>query len=258
VSDDLSIPSPAYRAARRSRGMDPSTQRLALIAGGLGGVLLLVVGGWSMVGHRSTTVPVIQADTRPIRVKPENPGGMQVAGANEDIMSGDTDTNGGKLAPPPEVPAPQALRAPPPPPPASRAVVAAPSPAPAPTAIPAAPKPVAAFVPAAPKPVADKSAAAPDKRAVAVAPDRNPPAAKAKLVQLAAVSSEEAAKKEWQRLEKRMPDLLGRRQPAISKIERDGHALWRLRTGGFTDVSEATVFCERVRAKGTGCSVADF
>jgi hypothetical protein len=77
-------------------------------------------------------------------------------------------------------------------------------------------------------------------------------------VQLAAVSSEAAAKSEWQRLQQRMPDLLDSRQPAISKIDRDGHILWRVRTGGFSDSAQATVFCERVRAKGAGCSVADF
>jgi hypothetical protein len=264
VSDDLSIPSPTYRAARRPRGMDPATQRLVLIAGGLGGVLLLVVGGWSMMGHRSTSVPVVQADSRPVRVKPENPGGMQIAGSNEDIFSGGNGTNDGKLAPPPEAPAPQALRAPPPPP----AVVAAPAPVAA--AVPAAPKPVAAAIPAPAKPVAvvipapakptvEKPVATPDKRAaVAAAPERNAPVAKGALVQFAAVSSQEAAKTEWQRLEKRMPDLLGHRQPAISKIDHDGHILWRVRTGGFSDVAHATAFCERVRAKGAGCSVADF
>ena len=81
MSDDLSIPSPTYRIPRHRQGMDPATRRLAMIAGGLGGVLLVVVGGWTLIGHRSTAVPVVQADSRPIRVKPENPGGMQVAGA---------------------------------------------------------------------------------------------------------------------------------------------------------------------------------
>jgi hypothetical protein len=167
---------------------------------------------------------------------------MQIAGANEDIMSGGSDTNGGKLAPPPEAPAPQALRAPPP---APRAVVAAPAPAaPAARAIAAAPLAAPAAAPAAAKPAAEKPAAA--------------PAAKGTLVQLAAVSSEDAAKNEWRRLEKRMPDLLGNHQPAISKTEHDGRELWRVRTGGFSDLTQATVFCERVRAKGTGCSVADF
>jgi hypothetical protein len=241
VSDDLSFPSQTYRIPRHSRGMDPATRRLALIAGGLGAALLAIVGGWSVMGHRSTAIPVIQADGRPIRVKPENPGGMQIAGSNDE-MSGGADTTGGKLAPPPEAPAPQALLAPPP------AAVAAPVPAPV-----AAPP-----APAAAKPAAEKPAAPVEKRAVASAPERAPPVAKGALVQLAAVTSEEAARTEWQRLEKRMPDLFGRRQPAFSKIEHSGHTLWRVRTGGFSDVAQATAFCERVRAKGAGCSIADF
>ena len=245
MSDDLSIPSSTYRIPRHSRGMDPATRRLALIAGGLGGALLAIIGGWSVIGHRSTIVPVIQADSRPIRVKPENPGGMQIAGSNDE-MSGGGDTNGGKLAPPPEAPAPQALLAPPAPPPP--AVAATPTPAPVP----------ASTVPATANPAAEKPAAPADKRAAASAPDRAAPAAKAALVQLAAVTSEEAARSEWQRLEKRMPDLFSHRQPAFSKTERSGHTLWRVRTGGFSDVAQATAFCDRVRAKGASCSIADF
>ena len=117
MSDDLSIPSPTYRIPRHRRGMEPATRRRALIAGGLGATLLAVVGGWEFVGHGSTAVPVVQADGRPIRVKPENPGGMQVSGAEQDILSGGTESKDGKLAPPPETPAPQALRSPPPAPP---------------------------------------------------------------------------------------------------------------------------------------------
>jgi len=252
VSDDLSIPSPTYRI-RRSRGMDPATRRLALIAGGLGGALLVIIGGWTAMGHRSTAIPVIEADSRPIRVKPENAGGMQVAGSNEDIMSGGSDTNGGKLAPPPEAPAPQALLSPPPaaPPPMVAATPAAP---PAAAIAPAAPKP------ATPAPVEKRAAApAPDRAAPAAAtPPAATPPAKAPMVQLAAVASEDAAHSEWARLEKHWPDLFGHRQPAFSKTERSGRALWRVRTGGFSDVAQATAFCERVRAKGAGCSIADF
>jgi hypothetical protein len=238
VSDDLSIPSPTYRIPGHRHGMDPGTRRLALIAGGLGGVLLAVVGGWSLMGHRNATVPVVQADSRPMRVKPENPGGMQVAGADEDILSGGKQAGDGKLAPPPEAPAPQALRSPPPPPP----VVAAPAPTPAPAMVPAAsPVPVKPAVQA-------KPATAQEKR----------PGANNALVQLAAVQSEDAAKSEWQRLSKRMPDLFGQRRPAFSKTEHQGHALWRVRTGGFADAAQAATFCEKVRAKGVGCSVADF
>ena len=158
--------------------MDPVTRRLALIAGGLGATLLLVVGGWSLIGHRNAPVPVVQADSRPVRVKPENPGGMQVAGANEDILSGGSEAKGGKLAPPPEAPAPQAMRAPPPPPP----VAAAP---PRRIAAPARLPRQAGQRPA--KPVAAKPAAAPEQHPHA-------PAASGAQVQLAAVHSEEAAK----------------------------------------------------------------
>jgi hypothetical protein len=241
VSDDLSIPTPTYRIPRHRKGMDPGTKRLALIAGGLGATLLVVLGGWELVGHRSTAVPVVQADSRPIKVKPDNPGGMQVAGANEDILSGGTASGPGKLAPAPEAPNPQALRAPPPPPPA----------VPAPAAPAAAPAPVAA-APAPPKPTAAVKPAAPAEKHATAAP------AGGAQVQLAAVSSEEAARTEWQRLSKRLPDLLGQRRPAFSKTEHDGRTLWRVRAGGFADIPQATSFCEKVRAKGLGCSVADF
>ena len=83
-------------------------------------------------------------------------------------------------------------------------------------------------------------------------------AANGAMVQLTAVNSEDAAKSEWQRLSKRLPDLLGQRKPAFSKTEHDGKAMWRVRTGGFADVAQATAFCDKVRAKGAGCSVADF
>lgn len=222
--------------------MDPLTKRLALIACGLGGALIVVVGGWSMLGHHSGAVPVVQAENGPIRVKPANPGGMQIMGANDDILSGSGTSGDDKLAPPPEVPEPQALRA-------------ASAPAPTPTSAPVVARaPVVAPVPApvvAAKPVEAKPTAV-------VATDHAAPAAKDTLVQLAAVRTEADAKSEWDRLSKRMPDLLAQRHPAISKIDRGGHTLWRVRTGGFADITQAKDFCDRVRAKGSGCTVADF
>ena len=77
-------------------------------------------------------------------------------------------------------------------------------------------------------------------------------------MQLAAVHSEDAAKSEWQRLSKRMPDLLGQRQPAFSKTEHDGRTLWRVAHRRVRDTAPGHRFCERVRAKGAGCSVAEF
>ena len=53
-----------------------------------------------------------------------------------------------------------------------------------------------------------------------------------------------------------MPDLLGSRQPDISKDEQHGRTWWRLRTGGFEQAAQATDFCARLRAKGLNCFVS--
>jgi hypothetical protein len=193
-----------------------------------------------------------------VRVKPANPGGLQVAGAGNEIFSGGSDTGVDRLAPAPEVPNPQALRAPPPKPAPAPAIAAAKPAAPV-----AAPKPAVATAPivqAASRPaVAAESEAHPvpvQDRHAATAGERLAP--HSTLVQLAALSSEEAAKTEWHNLSRRMPDLLAGHQPSISKIERSGHIFWRVRTGGFTDPAQANSFCARVRAKGSSCAVADF
>ena len=245
---------PSYRPQPRPAGMDPGTRRLALIAGGLGGGLLLMVGVWSLNGHGSGTVPVIQADKTPLRVKPDNPGGMQVAGANDELLTGDATGKAGTVAPPPEKPDPQALRA-----------QAAPAPAPAPAAV----------APTAPADVAAAPAAPPAKTAAA-APVAHPPVAKTPArpgvatqsvlgsahhgaeVQLGALASEQAAREEWERLTRRMPGLLDQHRPDVAKAEVNGRTFWRLRTTGFADVAEATSFCEQVRSKGGGCSIAAF
>jgi hypothetical protein len=229
----------------------------------LGGLALVGTAGWAVMGRRPATVPVIEADSRPIRIKPENPGGMQVAGADEqDGVE--------KMAPPPEAPAPQALRAqmqqsapkPEAAPPATASTTAAPT-ASAPAALtsasplpdtPTRPQPATRAAPMAAPPAPPLAQAAPIQQAVP--PAR--PAAGGALVQVAAVESEAAAQSEWQRLAKKMPDLLGDHRPSIQKAERDGKVIWRVRTGGFADIAEATGFCAKMRAKGGACTIASF
>ena len=130
---DLHIPQPAgparqatYRAVRP--GMDTGTRRMLLAAAGLGALFLAGIGVWAVRGRGSAVVPVIEADARPLRVKPENPGGMQVVGAE------DTGAGPRSMAPAAEVPAPQALRA-------QLGPAAAPAPQPAPAAAAPAPRP---------------------------------------------------------------------------------------------------------------------
>jgi hypothetical protein len=235
---------PSYRVNRQ--GLDPMTRRLMLIAGGLTGALMVIVLLWSSVGQPSNEVPVVQADARPLRVKPDNPGGMQITGINADI-SGQADGPGGTLAPAPEVPDPQAL--------AHQAPPAAKRPLQV-TNI-AAPPPAPPAGQASPEPAATLPATAPQRHPVP-AQGSNPSPPGRREVQLAALSSEAAAREEWDHLVQRMPGLFASRQPIVTRVDHDRHPLWRLRVGGFTTETAAGQFCQEVRAKGGGCAVAAF
>ena len=259
----VSTGGPSYRVSRARPGMEPNTKRLALIAGGIGGTLLLLVGAYSMSGHRHPAgVPVVEADSRPLRVKPVNPGGLEVYGSDDSILSG---AAFGKeaMAPLPEVPAPQVLKAEEARDAAARLAETQPILALADAAAPQATVPQAAATQATEPaslvvPTARPTPALPAPVARTAPPVLAPTFGGATQVQLAALLTEEAAMSEWQRLAHKMPDLLASRRPAVSRTEREGKTFFRLRTGGFTDVAQATTFCQHVREKGVGCSIASF
>ncbi len=253
MPDDLHIPPAAgghaYRTSYRAQtgGADGMTRKLLVAAVVLGGALLAGMGGWALLGHRTAVVPVIEADGRPLRVKPANAGGMQVAGADEQVM-GDQAGRPQAMAPRTEAPAPQALRAQLQPP-----AVAGPD---AVQAAPAGPSPAASSSGASPLPDTPRPAHTAGPAARPASPAGA--AAGVTLVQLAAVDTEQGAQAEWQRLARRMPDALGDRRLVLQRAERDGKAVWRVRTGGFADVADATAFCARLRAKGASCTIAAF
>ena len=297
MREDLDIPMPSmspggasttnFRVARQPEGLDANTKRMAIVAAAIVGVFVVFAGVYSFMGHRRAGVPVIEADSRPLREKPKDAGGMQVIGKDETIMSGGGETRTA-ISAPAEAPAPQALRAAVAPPVVAPPAVTPPAAAPqavvAPIVTPQLALPqvaqapvVTASRPVAAPAVAPKTATAevkppvkaatvtPPAPAVAVpapvvAPRAAAPVASAPVkglqVQLAAVGSEQAAHAEWQRLAKRMPELFGGKAPAISKVERDGKTMWRVRTGGFADANAAKSFCEHVKAKAAGCIVS--
>jgi len=307
MRDDLDIPMPSmspggasttnFRVARQPEGLDANTKRMAIVAAAIVGVFVVFAGVYSFMGQRRAGVPVIEADSRPLREKPKDAGGMQVIGKDETIMSGGGEAKTA-ISAPSEAPAPQALRAavtpvveapvagpqavvaptvsPPAAPQAAQALMAPMVTPSRPVAAPAsAPKLVQAEVkPAVKAPVAQSPVSSPVSssvslpvpaavapgvvaapRAAAAGPVAGAPA-KGVQVQLGAVASEQAAHAEWQRLAKRMPDLFGGKAPAISKVERDGKTLWRVRTGGFADANAAKAFCAQVKAKASGCIVS--
>lgn len=270
MRDDLNIPMPAsesgFRVPRRRAGMDSNTRRLLLAAGAIAGTLVVLVGAWSLTGHRANGLPVVEAAAGPLRVKPADPGGMTVTGGDAAILSGKSDGQT-TLAPPPEAPKLQALREQAAAEEAARVAAAAklaaaqrpPEPKPVPAATQAAVEPATPHAPPAEK-VALRATlppvppAAPARSAVASAPARHG----GTLVQLAALQSEAAAMAEWHRLERRMPGLLDGKSPTVMKVEHDGRVFYRLRTGGFSGNGQAGQFCSEVKAKGGGCTIAAF
>ena len=203
MSEQVHASGPMYRASRdEDPGMDGGTKRLLLLMGGGGLAILAAIAGYSIMGRSGGEVPVIQADNRPIRERPANPGGMAVA-----VEEKKADPSDVHLATGTEEPNPKALMA-----------------------IPGAARPQPAI---APLPV------------------------KTFAVQLGAAKSEAEAQAAWDRLAKKMPDLLAPHRPLFRKANEIGPAPWRLRTGGFPDAAQAKAFCDKVKAKGGQCTVGE-
>nr|WP_321986588.1 SPOR domain-containing protein [uncultured Lichenicoccus sp.] len=239
--------------ARGREAMDPATRRLAMIAGGIGLLLAVLIGGWAFGGRHASSIPVIEAPDGPVRLKPIDAGGMQALGAQAPPPVNGTGSEA--LAPGPETARPEALQAEVD---AARRAAgmgkapAATSPAPAVA-------PPASVVPPAAETPAD------DERKLRTEADPAPLAATHGLVaiQLAALDSHDAAQAERKRLSSLHPELFS---PALDdgksfevvRAERDGRAIYRLRMLGFDSAAAAASFCRRARAQDVACTVADF
>ena len=219
---------PSYRPQPQQGLIDPDMRRMAIVAAGFGGVLAVAVAALSLSHHAHHGVPVIAAASGPVRIKPVDPGGMKVAGA-EEISSGAE-----RLAPEPEKPALHALRA--------KSHSAAHPTEQAEAARPAAP----VVAPAPPVEHATATAAMPV------------PEAHSTAVQLAAFETQQAAEQDWGKLSEKMPGLLGGRRPEVERADVAGHVVYRLRTGGFASLMAAKEFCVKVQGKGGDCTVAAF
>ena len=247
LSDRLAPNRESWRPERSAYDAGPLLRRAALIVAAVACFGAVVGVAASLLRGHSHGVPVIEADRSPVRVKPDNPGGMQISNEEQQIMDGSDAAHADVMAPGPETPQPQALAA---------EIQAA---RPAPAAPPAAPS-----VPSV-APLAAPSAAAVTPPALAVPPpvhaapsvqDAGKAGAGKMEVQLAAMTTRDGAVAEWARLAKKMPELLGHRRSDIVQTEVDGKMYFRLRTGGFADAASATVFCNEMRDKGAACAVA--
>jgi cell division septation protein DedD len=261
----------ARRAAHTRLILTISLAVLAVMA--LGVAARHILFGEAPKDHQ-LSVPVIHAEDKPIKVKPQDRGGMDVPNQDKliyDRMAAKKDDQGPeRLLPPPET-----AQAPPPPeprpaaapPPASTApalppATTAPAPAlsaPLPPPV-AAPAPAPAPVAAPPKTQAPPAAAKPAPAPVPIpAPAAAPPAKAAAgggwVVQLGAVHSDAEAKAEWNRLKGAHAELAGL-SPDIVQVDIPGKGLfWRVR-GGPLEEAQARVLCSSLSKQGQGCLVA--
>ncbi|HEX6442778.1 MAG TPA: SPOR domain-containing protein [Stellaceae bacterium] len=215
-------------------------------------------------------VPLIRADDRPTKVKPDQPGGMAVPDQNVSLYNekpGGTPVE--KLLPGPEQPMPrpaappkEATAAPPPipapvSPDASAPAVASPPPADQQTA--AAPKPAKPTAQAKPAAAAKDTAA---KQAAAILGASTIAATAPKAgggpvrVQLGSLRSADAAKEEWARLKREQPELLGKLSAIAVKADLgDKGIYYRVEAGPLPDGAAAERLCGELRQRKLGCSL---
>ncbi|MCG4260612.1 SPOR domain-containing protein [Acetobacter senegalensis] len=85
---------------------DAGTRKLVYGAAGLGGLLVLGIGGWALLGHHQSGIPVMGPPPVAMRTKPVDPGGMQLDGV---AMPDTPDDGQAHPVPAPEKPNPTAL-----------------------------------------------------------------------------------------------------------------------------------------------------
>ena len=234
--------------------------------------LLVAVGGvawWYLIGSvqqaDDAQLPVIRAELGPIKVKPKNPGGMEIPNRDK-LVYERLGTNPGapmveRLLPEPEKPLPMPKPEPDPEvkpevkpeesvktaeseakPPASAPIKLEPQ-----AVEPVKPAPVAAPPKIEPKPVVETKAAQPKPVVVG---------SKVYKIQLAAVRSEDAAVNEWKRISKKHPELMGRLSLMTQRADLGAQGIfYRIQAGPLADEAAAKKLCADLAAKKVGCLV---
>lgn len=249
----------------------------------LTGLVLLAFGAVVWVAYQQGVrqgdrgaPPVIAAESGPIRIPPENPGGTtvpdqdkliyeRIAGAEAEAAA---DAPAGELAPPPETPVDL--------PPAPAAAMAAAPPSADPFETPGAAEEGDAALAAAADPetaaptaeqLAAEAKAKEQSAALAAEIDKVDPgvadaaadksaASGAFVVQVGAYKDDAEAATNWQAMKKRNGDLLGALKPDIKRVDLGSKGVWyRLRVGPFATRADAVAMCEVLRTRGGSCMV---
>lgn len=302
--DDLDEEAPWLAEGVPDRGASATVVRRGRLVGGVllfAALLALVVIGIYVIAAkkqdggsgyaRAEDAPLIAAESGPYKVRPNDPGGMDVAGTDSTIYSTGEGVDPGSsidigalpeepLARPGTAPAPGSEQTAGQPvdliPPLAKAATVTPT-TPAPVRIepvkvvpPAARPQVAATPPLASKPQVavvqppptairieptKVTAPKPKDETAAAEPPAKPVAGPASL-QLGAFSSSAKADAAWKAASGRYAYLAGLSK-RVDKVERDGTTLYRLRVGGVVSKAAAADLCARLRIAGEACIVAE-
>jgi len=263
----------AYESRRRPGRRRLITSLVVLVA--LGGFVGIVWHAYNQgkAGGGDAVVPLLKAEDSPTKVRPDQPGGMDVP--NQDKLIYDRLAPGGQIAapqierllPPAEAPVARppapAAQAPAtaastdlqPPPLGERQVTTAPSPnaVPPQPPIPVAPPAPSQAVPPSQAPAAQapRPAPAPTQQA-AVAPAAPIPSGAARI-QLGAVRSADAAQKEWARLQTANRDILGGLTMNVVTADLGERGIYyRIQAGPAADAAD---LCNKLKARNVGCIV---
>jgi hypothetical protein len=208
-------------------------------------------------------IPLIRADDKPIKIKPDTPGGMVVPDQDKTVYDrispGSVASGPEKLLPPAPVPQippavpPQAMPTVPPPAPASAAPADATPPAavvpPAQATAPPVPPP-AVTVPATPA-TAPAPAAAPAGQSIASLIDT----VSGYRIQLASVRTEEQAQATWARMQKTNADVLASLTMRAIKVDLGERGTYYRVQAGPLDESGATSACSKLKGRSVECIV---
>ncbi len=263
---------------RSSRGLTLFIALFALVA--FGGIVWYAYDQGRQTGSEETA-PLIRADSAPVRVRPDKPGGLEVP--HQDKLIFDKLAEGGneserpveRLLPRPEEPTkpPPPPAASPPPTPQTQTQTAEIPPAKAPEAAPAAgaetgtprgPAPPPAVqppqvqpkvIPPAPKPAAAPSPPAPKPAAEPKAASVGPVSGGAYRVQIAAFKDEPTAREAWTRAQKTHPADLGALSLTIEQVDVSGKGIFHRVQGGPLDEAAARGICRTLESRKQACIV---
>lgn len=236
--DPLERPSMPYRRIKRR-----SHRGLAVVLAL--GVMAMSAGGlW--VGYRLSLnqpaladVPLIHADNQPIKVKPDDPGGMEIPNRDRFVFNPKAGEPAERLLPPPETPLP-------------RTAGNAPPPAPAPGSAQTAPAPAVQIPGQAPNQAlaAPQRPGAPPQTAILPKPAEG----KGFRLQIGAVKTPESARQDSDRIKRQNSDLLGALTFGAERVDLgDRGVFYRIQSGPIADGAEAERICTQLRRRNVGC-----